>query len=672
MRVSILALLTLSIGVVFTLSASTAPENSAAVDAPVTDESLAAYADLVKETELRRRVNVLYPNPQSIFDGIQVGYVSVRHGNLTFRRRDIVAGTNSLAEFTRVYDSRAHTGRDFGPGWRLSLAEGLAVTNGRLVYTDGSGARHYFNRAASGGSGVDREPLAGEQTQLGAEGDHLQASSIISGIYTAFPVTPQHAATTIEIAGPLAVLRNGQETRVFERSQTAAAGGANYRLSHIASGSGKRIALSYRNGLIRSVSDADGPVFELVRDGRGRIVSVQDRWGREVHYSYDANGRLSEAHDIAGNAWSYEYAPLGQLTRAIGPNGRDILRIQYDGAGRVQESLSGREYSFTYGQDETVVFEGTGHSHGFGHNAVGITDRFDSTTGVWWQLKLDERSRVVAAYSSEGNYQYDYDRRGRMDRAINQSSNGSSAQEFEYDNEGRMTGVISEDGALTWIDYAGNTTRISGAASDFSFDYLASGAISEVRTYDAAISADYDERGNLTAFRSDDSAVSFGRDENGRLSDVRYSDGEVNRYEYDDLGNRAFVNFGLEGAVQYKHDASGNIVEVVVTQPNRTEKRQIVQIGDMNRVESINYLGAGILDIEYDQMGRATRFKMGQEVISVEYQGPNRIKRIISHASGGAWSPDDDEENEEATRGPQDERLALFYGESTASLNPDY
>ena len=211
---------------------------------------------------------------------------------------------------------------------------------------------------------------------------------MMSGIYTASPVTPQHAATTVEIAGPLAVLRNGQETRVFERTQAAAAAGANYRLSHTTSGSGKRIALSYRNGLIRTVSDADGPLFEVIRDGRGLIVSVKDHWGREVHYSYDASGRLYEARDIAGNEWSYEYGPQGQLTRAIGPNSRDILRIQYDGAGRVKESLSGREYSFTYAQDETVVFEGTGHSHGFGHNAAGITDRFDHWSVVAVEVRL--------------------------------------------------------------------------------------------------------------------------------------------------------------------------------------------------------------------------------------------------------------------------------------------
>ncbi len=90
---------------VLALSASTASVEPPSHPSTVNDDSLAVYAELVKETELRRRVNVLYPNSQSIFDGLQVGYVSVRHGNLTFRRRDIVSGINPLARIVRVYDS---------------------------------------------------------------------------------------------------------------------------------------------------------------------------------------------------------------------------------------------------------------------------------------------------------------------------------------------------------------------------------------------------------------------------------------------------------------------------------------------------------------------------------------------------------------------------------------
>ena len=645
------------------------PDNSA----PSADDSLATYAELVKETELRRRVNVLYPNPQSIFDGLQVGYVSVRHGNLTFRRRDIVAGTNSLAEFTRVYDSRTHTGRDFGPGWRLSLEEGLTLTKGRLVYTDGSGARHYFSRAASGGTGLDREPLAGKQIHLGAaEGDPVPSSSWSSGIFRAFPVTPQHSATTIEIAGPLAILRKGQEIRVFERSQAAAASGANYRLSHIAFGSGKRIALSYRSGLIHTVSDADGPLFEVIRDGSGRIVSVQDRWGRQVHYSYDANGRLAEARDIAGNAWSYEYTPLGQLTRAIGPNGRDILRIQYDGAGRVQESLSGRKYSFAYASDQTIVVEGTEHSHVFEHNAAGITDRFDSTNGVWWQLKLDNDNRVVAAFSSNGTYQYDYNPHGRITRAIEQLPDGFGVRNFQYDDQRRITGVYSEAGAFTAVDYTGGSTRISAPTGEFAFDVMPSGRIGEIRTDQLSVSADYDAADNLAAFRSGPNAVEFGRDELGRVSKVRYANGEVNQYRYDDLGNRAHVSFGSRGAVEYMHDPSGNIVTVNVTQRNGEENRQVIQIGDMNRVEEITYEGAGKLDIGYDHMGRAVSFDMGREVIAVEYEGPDRIGKIVTEKSGAAWSPGDDDEAEVDTHEVMDARLEVMHKDSSGAPQQDY
>ena len=61
---------------------------------PAASDSLAPYAALAAEFELRRRVNVLHPNPQSIFDGLHVGHVNVGAGNLTFRRRDIVAAAS--------------------------------------------------------------------------------------------------------------------------------------------------------------------------------------------------------------------------------------------------------------------------------------------------------------------------------------------------------------------------------------------------------------------------------------------------------------------------------------------------------------------------------------------------------------------------------------------------
>ena len=342
------------------LSASTSPVDASSDAVGGNSAYLAVFADLVQETELRRRVNILFPNPQSLFDGLQIGYVGVRHGNLTFRRRDLVSAVNPLARIERVYDSRAAAGRDFGPGWRLALDESLTAKDAGLVYADGSGARHFFRLSAPE---MSREQLVSGQSSAGlGRSSAMPPAGLLPGIYTAFPETPQHARASIEVAGPLAIFRNGGETRVFERAPSGSGGASGYRLTRADVADGSFIALSYRNGLLRRVSDAEGPVFELLRDHADRIYAVQDRWGREVRYSYLADGRLSEAVDAAGNAWSHEYGAGGNLTRAIGPNGRDILRIAYDEAGRVKESLSGREYSFDYGEGRTVVAEGTGHS----------------------------------------------------------------------------------------------------------------------------------------------------------------------------------------------------------------------------------------------------------------------------------------------------------------------
>ncbi len=672
MRSPVFASLALAIGSMCILSASTATDDLP--DPATGNESLSFYADLVKETELRRRVNILYPNPQSIFDGLQVGYVSVRQGNLTFQRRDVAAGSGELAYFSRVYDSRSPSGRDFGPGWRLSLAEKLTALDDGLIYTDASGARHVFRLASSQHRNKLEEPLlSGQPVQIDGDGTRVTFSShIASGTYAAHPVAPQHAATTIEVFGSLAVLDDGKITRVFQRQTNRGGNSGPYLLSSISIGNNIVLALSYRNGLISEVSNAAGVVFSVDRNRSGRIASVQDFWGRSVSYDYDSVGRLARVRDIAGNTWSYQYTPSGLLERAIGPNGKDILRVRYGGSGRVIESHSGRDYFFTYSSNQTSITEGTGHTHVFGHNEAGITNRLDSTNGVWWHMEFDQSNRITDVYSSTGTYQYFYGRAGEINRVLETTTDASGVRELQRDAQGRITGVYSQDGQFTSVDYADGLTRISGPDSQLEFELSASGKIAQVQQDGILISADYDAEGNLVSFRRGPEAVELGRDEMGRVAHVKHANGEVNQYTYDALGNRTSVTFGMGGAAHYSHDPSGNIVEVVVTERNGEEKRQFVEIGDMNRVESILYEAAGTLGIEYDSMGRAISFDMGSEVISVEYEGPDRISRIVSQAGGDVWHPDQPGETDQNTRNAVDKRLDVILGDSTGISHPDY
>ena len=89
--------------------------------------------------------------------------------------------------------------------------------------------------------------------------------------------------------------------------------------------------------------------------------------------------------------------------------------------------------------------------------------------------------------------------------------------------------------------------------------------------------------------------------------EVVYANGDRNRYAYDALGNRQLTQYGMGASVRYGHDPADNIVAVAVTEKGTT-LRQTVEVGDMNRVESIAYEGAHTLRVAYDGAGRPVRF----------------------------------------------------------------
>ena len=100
------------------------------------------------------RASVLHPNRQSVFDGLQMGFVNVSSGNLTFERRDVVVRGRRPVTFSRVYDSRIPENADFGPGWRLSLAEEIVFDAEGAWYVDGGGVRHRFRPVSAAGDYV--------------------------------------------------------------------------------------------------------------------------------------------------------------------------------------------------------------------------------------------------------------------------------------------------------------------------------------------------------------------------------------------------------------------------------------------------------------------------------------------------------------------------------------
>ena len=602
-------------------------------------EAFAPYVEMIRELDLRRRVNVLYPNPQSLFDGLQVGFVNTTTGNLTFRRRDIVTRAQGPVVFARVYDSRIGTNADFGSGWRISLAEELLVDADTVTYVDEAGARHTF---ASTGK-----------------------------VYAASPSTPRHAATTLSFADAdgtrIATLVDGDTTRTFERADDA---GTRYVVKTVKTGS-RELVFDYYDGRLKTVSYDDETLFHLHRDADGRVSEVHDDHDRSVRYTYDTRtGRLATVRDIAGHDWRYLYRQGGQLSGAAGPNNQPYLAVAYDAEGRVTESFSGRLYSYAYADGSTTVTEGTGAVHTFTRNAAGVVTALSSTSGVSWNVALDTANRVTTLTLPDRTLAYRYGTHGKVATVGETVSETTTTRSYVYDGQGRLSGVSGGEHDTT-VTYATGHVRISEGGEVFEYRFDQGHRVTSVqRGTEATVRVVRDASGDVTTVSQGEHAVQFSRDELGRIVDTTYPAGHGTRYFYDELGNRRVAEYAHGGSVAYTHDAAGNIIGVVVIDLDGTVRRQTMTVGTGNRIGRVVYEGAATLDVDYDKMGRPVEFDTGTETITVEYGSIGAITKMSAESNGATWVPD--AEYQVSAKPVADGRLTLLQGDRPVRQQPDY
>src|SRR5438094_3113777 len=140
------------------------------------DSILDYYVEQVSEFSSRARANVYFPNPQSIFKGVQFNFVNVGSGNLTFLRRDMVASGRIPLVLARVYDSSSSGTEEFGPGWRLSAAETISPGMGKVHLTTESGSVIDFVPDGENNFRFERDYPSDDISLVRTAPDTLQAS----------------------------------------------------------------------------------------------------------------------------------------------------------------------------------------------------------------------------------------------------------------------------------------------------------------------------------------------------------------------------------------------------------------------------------------------------------------------------------------------------------------
>ena len=265
---------------------------------PVLDPALGSAAERIStqfqrrivnylnELPGRRRLTTVVPNEQSPFYGVQMNYVNVHRGNLTFAVRDLVRLDGIPIVFGRVYDSSKLDGSDFGPGWKLSVSESIARVENHLIYTDANNSHYQLN-------------VAGNQIRS----QHPHLTGIASGHFD---------------GNRLQLLSNGL-TKIFQR---------NGDIPPVADSDGWRYYEYDRAGRVNGVSINDDLTVAIRTDGFGRVFgdgtgsTLQGLWGWNNHedlrftHSYSSPGVYTMVVDVSRSSNASIY--LAQASEEIG------------------------------------------------------------------------------------------------------------------------------------------------------------------------------------------------------------------------------------------------------------------------------------------------------------------------------------------------------------------
>ena len=558
------------------------------------DTDLLGYVELVEELNLRKRVNVLFKNSQSIFDGFQIGFVNVSSGNLTFSRRDLVVPNCGIFQLNRTYDSRNMHNLDFGPGWRLSINEEIVKVKGVPWYIDQTGTIRKLQQIDDGSFTYNEDPKIGQIN---------------------LTLSDNQATLT----------RKDGSTRIFMRISSK----DRFQLTSIQRHHCDQLHFKYHRGKISEVQSQNGILFSIKRNKLGRIIEARDSFNRIIEYQYDYKGQLTSVIDLVGNQWRYKYDEMGKLIEAIAPNGEEYLSVDFDLHGRVSRTASGQTFNYLYKEEVTFVYNENTQWFKFTQNKEGATIGFDSSSSINWNLELDHENRIRSMTYNSNTYLFKYNENGLIYTITQKDTTNQNVSTFSYDKQNRIKGIYrnSED----WLDvhHGVNEIQLFGPNINLYIEHN-TGQIYTINNGSHQISVQRDPNNDITMIRNNYNTVRFTRDPLQRITSTNFNGKHTSHYFYNLLGNRHMLDIGQFGYVEYLHDSSGNIVKTHVVNQHRQSLVQKLDIGKMNRVKQIVFEGSDTISIIYNKSGQPVQFVSKFDTVIAKYHGSGRLKSLRS------------------------------------------
>ncbi|WP_083446723.1 MULTISPECIES: RHS repeat-associated core domain-containing protein [Xenorhabdus] len=340
--------------------------------------------------------------------------------------------------------------------------------------------------------------------------------------------------------------------------------------------------------------DTDQTDLSVTYDAHGRVLSTASPsgyWCDSFHY--DDRLRITTYRDAEGGETQHHYDHNGLVFREIDPLGR-ITRRQWQNSQKLwEEDPAGNVTTFDYNPDGalTEVKLSTGEIFAYGYDEQGQLIESVLPTGERWQFHYDEQGNLAALTNPLGHREeYQYGTQGELRQRLLPDGR---QWHYTYDKQQRLAAVITPDGQTTGLqlDELGRLRQLTDALKQqtryrYSETHASfNGSLTDVElpdgttqqlTYDSErrVVAVTDGEGRTTRYtygafdlltqvtRPDGTTLRFGYDRLTRLNSVTASTGETYRYERDAAGQIIRETDFTGRTLEYQYDKLGRRTQV--------------------------------------------------------------------------------------------------------------
>ena len=385
-------------------------------------------------------------------------------------------------------------------------------------------------------------------------------------------------------------------------------------LTGVADNIGKVLTMTYSNGKVSSIVNAENQKITFTYDGLGRLKTRTYTFKNKQRtdtYTYDNSNRVTEILYADGTSVKYQYNQAGNVTCATDSQGR-VTNFTYDFLGNLTK--------ITYPDKTTEVYE---------YNAEGWNTSATDRLGRKIRFSYDKVGNVTQkTYPNDTFEKYEYDACNRLVKATNVYG---AVTTYKYDYLGRCTKITDHNSnSVSYVyDDKGNVTSIIDAKNNkYEFEYDYNGNQTKAKYPNGSIfETIYDSRGRLTSEKDAyGNVTSYSYDGLDRLVSITDAEGGIWRYTYDELGNVSRITDAKGKVTQFNYEFVDDGVLLTVT--NAAKKTATTKYDLHGRVSYTTDFGGTKTEYEYDEYDRVKTVTVGSDVTTYTYDAKGNVTKV--------------------------------------------